>query len=116
MTQFSGLLTIFFYGLPGILSNSSIIGDSGDINIFGKVTNITDRLKARDTDAVKDVICALADAWAGNAWIYQAEYTKRNMTVTLRAGLTGFDISIPVILSGEGGIYNSVITFDTSIA
>ena len=36
--------------------------------------------------------------------------------VTLRAGLTGFDIIFPVILSGEGGIYNSLITFDTSIA
>ncbi len=84
------------------------------------VSNITDRLKARDVDAVLDDLVALADIFAGNAWLYNASYTKNQLQqgdkVTLRAGLTGFDIIFPVILSGEGGIYNTVITFDTSIA
>jgi phage tail sheath gpL-like len=85
-----------------------------------QVTNVTDREKARDIDAVLDDLVALAVAFAGNAWIYNSSYTINELAqgdkVTLRAGLTGFDITFPVILSGEGGIYNSVITFDTSIA
>ena len=84
------------------------------------VSNVTSRLKARDVDSVLDDLVALADVFAGNAWLYTAEYTKSELQkgdkVTLRAGLTGFDIIFPVILSGEGGIFNSVITFDTSIA
>jgi len=84
------------------------------------VSNVTDRLKARDVDSVLDDLISLAEQFAGNAWLYNASYTKEQLQagdkVTLRDGLTGFDISFPVILSGEGGIYNSVITFDTSIA
>ena len=85
-----------------------------------KVSNVNSRLKSRDVDAVLDDLLALADDFAGNAWLYNAEYTKSELQkgdkVTLRAGLTGFDIQFPVLLSGEGGIFNSVITFDTSIA
>lgn len=88
----------------------SIVSDTA------KVANVTSREKARDTDAVIDDLVALADAFAENAWIYESDYSKHNLDVTLRSGLTGFDITLPVILSGEGGIYNSVITFDTSIA
>lgn len=81
-----------------------------------KVSDINDREKARDTDAVIDDLVALADAFAGKAWLYTASYTKQSLSVDLRSGLTGFDITFPVILSGEGGIFNSLITFDTSIA
>ena len=88
----------------------SIVSDTA------KVANVTSREKARDTDSVIDDLVAIADAFAENAWIYESDYSKENLSVTLRSGLTGFDIVLPVILSGEGGIYNSVITFDTSIA
>ncbi len=81
-----------------------------------QVSNVTSREKARDIDAVLDDLVALADEFAGNAWLFQADYTKKNVSVTLRSGLTGFDITFPVILSGEGGIFNSEIIFDTSIA
>ncbi len=81
-----------------------------------KVSNAISREKARDVGSVIDDLCALADAFEANAWIYQAKYTKQHLSVTLRAGLTGFDITFPVILSGEGGIYNTLVTFDTSIA
>jgi phage tail sheath gpL-like len=80
----------------------------------GAVGNPTDAEKARDTDAVKDDLVALADASANNAWIYTASYTKENLTVTERAGLTGFDNTFPVIISGEGGILNTTIEFDIS--
>lgn len=84
------------------------------------VSDVASRQKARDIDAVLDDLVALADVFAGHAWLYNSTYTKSELQkgdkVTLRAGLTGFDIIFPVILSGEGGIFNSVITFDTSIA
>lgn len=85
-----------------------------------KVSNVTDRLKARDIDSVIDDLVALAKEFAGNAWLYNSDYTitqlKAGDKVTLRDGLTGFDMTFPVILSGEGGIFNGLITFDTSIA
>jgi phage tail sheath gpL-like len=80
------------------------------------VSDATSREKARDADAVIDDLVALADAFAGKAWIYESSYPKKALSVTLRSGLTGFDIVFPVILSGEGDIFNSLITFDTSIA
>ena len=84
------------------------------------VANVNSRLKARDVDSVLDDLVAIAESFEANAWIYTAAYTKSELQkgdkVVLRAGLTGFDITFPVILSGEGGIYNSLITFDTSIA
>jgi phage tail sheath gpL-like len=84
------------------------------------VSDPTSREKARDVGSVLDDLVPLADEFAGKAWIYTASYTKEQLQegdkVTLRPGLTGFDITFPVIVSGEGGIYNSVITFDTSIA
>lgn len=84
------------------------------------VSNVNSRDKARDVDSVLDDLVALAIVFAENAWLYNSSYTigelQEGDKVTLRAGLTGFDITFPVILSGEGGIYNSLITFDTSIA
>lgn len=84
------------------------------------VSTIIDREKARDVDAVLDDLVALADEFAGKAWLYTASYTKSQLqqagSVTLRSGLTGFDIVNKYLYSGEGGIFNSVIEFDTSIA
>jgi len=80
------------------------------------VTNVTDRLKARDTDAVKDDLNALAVAFAGKAWLYNSSFTSENLSVTIRDGSTGFDNIFPVILSGEGGIIDTVTQFDVSIA
>lgn len=79
------------------------------------------RVKARDVESVIDDLLEIADTFAGKGWIYTAEYTKDAIKaggiVSLRAGLTGFDITdLPVIFSGEGGIYNTDIIFDTSIA
>jgi phage tail sheath gpL-like len=81
-----------------------------------KVSNITSRQKARDTNAVIDDLDALATSWEGQAWIYTAAYTKNNLTVTPRTLSNGFDAIIPVILSGQGDILDNEIQFDTSIA
>jgi hypothetical protein len=36
--------------------------------------------------------------------------------VTVRTGGNGFDVSLPVVLSGECGIIDTEIKFDTSLA
>lgn len=84
------------------------------------VSNITDRQKARDVDAVTDDLVALANAFASRAWVFDASYTvnalKQPGSVSVRSGGTGFDCILPVILSGEGGILDTEIQFDTSLA
>ncbi len=84
------------------------------------VTDINDRLKARDTDAVKDDLVFLAEAFAGKAWLFNSQFTidglKKPGSVTIRGGATGFDNILEIILSGEGGILNTVVKFDTSLA
>jgi phage tail sheath gpL-like len=80
------------------------------------VTDVDAKEKARDVGTVIDELIALADEFAGLGWIYQDDYTKKNLTVTLRAGLTGFDNYFPVIYSGNVNILNTDIVFDTSIA
>ena len=80
------------------------------------VSNITDRQKARDVEAVKDDLIALANSFLSKAWVYDVDgYTIPNISVQVRAGTNGFDAIIPVILSGEVGIIDTVIEFDTAI-
>jgi hypothetical protein len=85
-----------------------------------RVTNTTDRQKARDIDAVKDDLIALARSFESHAWIYTADFTisklKEAGAVTVRAGGLGFDNVLSVIFSGEGGILDTVVEFDTSLA
>lgn len=92
----------------------SIVADTS------KVTSTTDRLKARDIDAVKDDLTALARSFESKAWIYTATFTidklKEPGAVTIRDGGLGFDNILSVIFSGEGGIIDTVVEFDTSLA
>ena len=93
------------------------------ISIVGDTTNVSstiDRTKARDTDSVIDDLMALARSFESKAWIYEAAFTidalKEVGAVTVRSGSSGFDSILKVILSGEGGILDTVTQFDTSIA
>lgn len=92
----------------------TIVDDTGD------VSSTISKQKARDIDSVLDDLVDLANVFAGLAWLFTASFTIEKLqeggAVTIRAGVTGFDIIFPVILSGEGGIFNSTIEFDTSIA
>ena len=85
-----------------------------------KVSNITDRLKSKDIDAVKDDLVSLARAFESKAWIYTAGFTidklKEDGAVSIRPGTTGFDSILSIILSGEGAILDTLVQFDTSIA
>ena len=84
------------------------------------VTNATSRQKARDVDSVKDDLTYLASTFSAKAWLFDAEFTinklKESGSVTLRDGGTGFDNIFSVVLSGEGGILDTVTECDTNIA
>jgi hypothetical protein len=85
-----------------------------------RVTNTTDRQKARDVDSVIDDLVALARSFESHAWIYEAAFTigklKEAGAVSIRAGGLGFDNVLSVIFSGEGGILDTTVEFDTSLA
>jgi phage tail sheath gpL-like len=85
-----------------------------------KVGNVGDREKARDIGSVVDDLLAIVEAFGNRAWIYSAAWTKELLAagglVSIRTGANGFDCTLPVLLSGEAGIFNTVIEFDTSLA
>jgi len=84
------------------------------------VGNTLDRQKARDVSAVIDDLVALTKDFEDHAWIFEAAFTIDQLkipgAVTIRPGAIGFDNILSVILSGEGGILDTVTQFDTSIA
>jgi phage tail sheath gpL-like len=91
------------------------------VGSVANVSNTTDRQKAKDRQAVIGDLVALATQYESKAWIYTAAFTIEKLQaeperVSIRPGTTGFDILFPVILSGEAGIFNNEIEFDTSIA
>jgi len=85
-----------------------------------KVTNPTDRKKARTVETVIDDLTILAKAMAGRAWLYESKFTidelKKTGSVVIRPGGLGFDYTFRIILSGEAGIFNGTVEFDISIA
>lgn len=85
-----------------------------------KVTNITARIKARDANAVIDELVGLAIIFEGRAWIFSADFTIEKLSepnqVILRVAGNGFDSKFKIILSGEGGILNTDVEFDVSLA
>lgn len=88
-----------------------------DVN---KVGNTTSKAKARDTGSVLNDLVALANAFQDRAWIFDASFTidqlKLSGSVTIRAGGAGFDNILRIVLSGEGGILDTTVEFDASLA
>lgn len=85
-----------------------------------KVSNALSREKARDVSAVLDDLLKLAFAYEGNAWIYTAAYTIAKLQagglISIRPGGLGFNTTMPVYYSGEGGILDNEVQFDIDIA
>ena len=87
-----------------------------------KVTNVQSRLKARSVTSVIDELVSRARAQEGKAWLYTASFTIDRLKetnpspVVVRSGQTGFDAVYDILLSGEGGILDTLVRFDTSIA
>lgn len=84
-----------------------------------QVGNAVSRAKARDKSMVLDDMLALTSGFGDRAWIYDKAWTsdriKDGSTITVRSGGKGFDTTLPIILSGEGTIFNNTVEFDTSI-
>ena len=91
-------------------SRISIVNDISD------VTNPVDVVKARDIVSVRNDLVALVTAWAGNAWLFDKQFSldalKEAGSVVVRSGGTGFDYKTKVVYSGEGGILNGIVEFD----
>jgi hypothetical protein len=69
-----------------------------------------------DTDAVEDLNADMATKWEGKAWLYEAAHTIENQTVTEREASNGFDITLPLVFSGEGVVSDTVMYADISLA
>jgi phage tail sheath gpL-like len=88
----------------------------------GNVSNTVDRTKVRDVSAVIDDLQALAREFERKAWVYDAGFTINKLKetdpgpVVERSGLTGFDSTMKVLLSGEGGITDTTVEADASVA
>ncbi len=85
-----------------------------------KVTNSVDAQKARDIEAVIDDLVAQATSYESHAWIYTAAFTIGRLQagglVSIRSGATGFNATLPILVSGEGAILDNEVQADTSLA
>jgi phage tail sheath gpL-like len=92
-----------------IVEDKAIVGD------------LIDAEKTVDRDDVLDDLVDLNDQLAAKGWLFNKSFGLEKLKaeparVTLRSSGRGFDIRPPALLSGEGGIYNTKIEFDTSLA
>jgi len=90
------------------------------VNDVSAVGNASSKEKARDVSSVIDDLVALALEFEKRAWIFDSAFTIDSLqdpsAVTIRAGGSGFDINLKVVYSGAGGIVDTLVEFDTSIA
>jgi phage tail sheath gpL-like len=86
------------------------------VSDVSRVTNTIDNQKARDILSVQNDVLALVFQWESRGWIKEASFTidliRSGGYISVRPGGTGFDIVIPVLLSGTGRIFNSLVQFD----
>jgi phage tail sheath gpL-like len=84
------------------------------------VTATESKKKTRDRNMVIDDLVVLITDMRDNGWLWNSSFSldrlKEPGAVTNRTNLTGFDINIDYIFSGQGGIFNIDNNFDVSIA
>jgi hypothetical protein len=85
------------------------------------VASSLDRQKAKDRAAVIDDLLALTTSFRDKAWIFTDTFTIERLQadptlVEIRGDGKGFNITLPVLYSGEGGIFDTVTEFDVSLA
>ena len=90
------------------------------VDDVGEVGSDIDREKARVVASVEDDLIALAREFGNKAWLFSKAFTVDRIAagglVVIRPGGIGFNSTMPVILSGEGGILDTIVQFDTSLA
>jgi phage tail sheath gpL-like len=96
-----------------------------NITIVSDVNMVTDDIakqKVRDIYSVAAALCKLANDMMGLGWLFDAGWTKEtilgdlNSYISIREGGKGFDNILPVSYSGEGGIINTNVKADISLA
>ena len=96
-----------------------------NITIVSDVAKVTDNIakqKARSIFTVAAALGKLASDMMGFGWLYDDDFTKEKVLgdpssyISIRSGGKGFDNILPVIYSGEGGIINTNVQADISLA
>ena len=85
-----------------------------------KVTDTASSKKARDIDDVKDDDLALIGSFMRKGWLYDDEFSinalKSPQAVQVRMDGGGFNNTMKFVYSGEGGILDTIVQVDTSVA
>ena len=81
-----------------------------------RVASTVDKQKARDIDSVVGDLIQLAGEFYSKGWIYTDSVTIDALTVAIRTGTDGFEMTFPIIPSGEGNIFDVTTLVDTSVA
>jgi phage tail sheath gpL-like len=86
-----------------------------------KVTNSASAGNVKDLDDVKGDLAALIEGFETRAWIFSSVFPLEQLSddpnsVVIRGATNGFDNTIKLILSGEGGIVDTEAQVDISIA
>jgi len=86
---------------------------------ISRVTVTADAVKVRSISYVVATLIQLAKQFEGKAWLYSADYTIKQLqiagAVSIRSGGIGFDNLMKVVLSGEGGIFDTTVQHDISL-
>jgi phage tail sheath gpL-like len=89
------------------------------VNDVTKVTSAIDRAKVRDISSVRQELVALLTSFERKAWIFTADFSIDSLAqagaIEIRPGGTGFNSVVELLLSGEGGIINTLVRFDTAL-
>lgn len=94
------------------------------ITIVDDVTIVDDQVdkdKVRETLDVENALLALNELFAGKSWIFDVNFFIERLKanpdlVSLRTDGRGWNTRYQTVLSGEGGIFNTEIQFDVSLA
>jgi len=85
-----------------------------------KVTDTASSKKARDIDDVKDDDLMLIDSFMRKGWLFDDEFSinalKSPQAVQVRIDGGGFNNNMCFVYSGEGGILDTIVQVDTSVA
>jgi phage tail sheath gpL-like len=112
--------------LQNILTNTDTRFKAEDWKNFTIVEDISevesaiDREKVKTVENVRVTLNSLADVFYKKAWLYNSSFTKEKLKeagyITIRPSSDGFNMKLPVLLSGVGNIIVLQIDFDINLA
>jgi hypothetical protein len=112
--------------LQNILANVDTRFAASDWQGFSIVEDISEVKSAIDREKVKTLenarvtVNGLADVFYGKSWLYNSSFTKEKLKepgyITIRGSSDGFNMKMPVLLSGIGNIIDFQLDFDINLA